>query len=347
MKTSPRVGRSARDGRAARDGRSAREQHPAYDRPEDDTVGRTANTPTHIPWAGWKQILVRTYKEVASDQVSLVAAGCAFWATLALFPAISMLISLYGLVFDPRTVEPQLETIRDFLPPAAYTLIDTRVHGLVASGSGTLGVSLAISVLLAFWTSSTGTKSLLSALNMAYNETEQRGFVRFQLVGFAMTAAIVLGAILAIAILVFIPVVIGFVGLSSHTKTLVNAASLVILVLFVLCSVSLLYRYGPSRHKARLEWITPGSLVATALWLLVSVLFSFYVAHIASYDATYGPLGAVAGVMMWFWVSAYSVLLGAELNAEMEMQTARDSTEGSPKPIGRRGAYVADHVAED
>jgi membrane protein len=313
---------------------------------EDARLGRTARAPSQIPWAGWKQILVRAYKEVVSDQVSLMASGCAFWATLALFPAISMLVSLYGLVFDPRTVEPQLEIIRDFLPPAAFTLIDTRVHSLVASGTGTLGLSLAISLLLAFWTSSTGTKSLLSALNMAYDETEERSFVRFQLVGFAMTGAIVLGAILAIAILVFIPVVISFVGLSSHTKTLVNAASLAMLVVFVLASVSLLYRYGPSRHKARLEWITPGSLVATALWLLVSVLFSFYVAHIASYDATYGPLGAVAGVMMWFWVSAYAVLLGAELNAEIELQTTTDSTEGPPMPMGQRGAYVADHVAD-
>ena len=310
-----------------------------------EAIGRRARSPGSIPWRGWKQVLVRTYKEISSDSIGLVAAGCAFWATLALFPAISMLVSLYGLMFDPLTVEPQLQVIREFLPPAAFTLIAERVHTLVAKGAGTLGISLLVSTVLALWSSSTGTKSIISALNLAYEERERRGFLVFQAIGLAMTLAAIVGAILAIAILVLIPAIFDFLGVTAHAKGLVQAASLTMLVLFVLMSLSLLYRFGPCRRTAKWTWVTPGSIVATLLWLIASIGFSFYVGHLSSYDATYGPLGAVVGVMMWFWVSAYVVLLGAELNAELELQTAEDSTESGDKPMGKRGAFVADHVA--
>jgi membrane protein len=312
---------------------------------EAASVGRAARTPMGIPWRGWRQVIGRTYREISSDRISLVAAGCAFYATLALFPSISMLVSLYGLVFDPATVEPQLATLQGVLPPEAYTLIANWVHTLVSRGSGTLGASLLISTLIALWSSATGTKAMLSALNLAYEETERRSFIRFHLVGLFMTFCAIVGAILGIAILVFIPVVIDFLGMSAYAKQYLRAGSLALLLLFVLLSLSLLYRYGPSRSTARWHWVTPGSLLATILWLIVSVGFSFYVGHIASYDATYGPLGAVVGVMMWFWVTAYVVLLGAELNAELELQTATDSTDGPARPMGQRGAFVADHVA--
>jgi len=320
------------------------------DAPQDveraDPLGRSADAPQAIPWHGWKQILRRTISELISDRISMVAAGCAFWATLSLFPAISMLVSLYGLVFDPQTVEPQLATIRDLLPPAAYALIAERIHSLVSRGGGTLGLSLAISTLIALWSSSTGTKSLLSALNMAYEEEERRSILHFQFVGIVMTLTGIIAAMLALATLVFLPVAIDFVGLASHQQALIQVASVLTLVLFVLFALSFLYRFGPCRRAAKWKWITPGSVAATVLWLLASLLFSYYVGHLANYDTTYGPLGAVAAVMMWFWVSAYAVLLGAELNSEMELQTARDSTRGPPKPMGRRGAFVADHVAQ-
>jgi membrane protein len=308
-------------------------------------VGRRARTPLAIPWRGWRQVIARTYREISSDRISLVAAGCAFYATLALFPSISMLVSLYGLVFDPKTVEPQLATLQGVLPPEAYTLIARWVHTLVSRGHGRLGMSLLISTLIALWSSATGTKAMLSALNLAYEEHEQRGFLRFQLVGLVMTLCAVLGAILGIAILVFMPVAIRFLGISTYARQLIRFGSVALLLFFVLLSLSLLYRYGPSRRSARWHWVTPGSAVATVLWLIASVLFSYYVGHVASYDATYGPLGAVVGVMMWFWITAYVVLLGAELNAELELQTAQDSTAGPAKRMGQRGAFVADHVA--
>jgi membrane protein len=276
----------------------------------------------------WPRVLANTWREISSDRVSLAAAGCAFWATLALFPAITTLISLYGLLFDPQTVEPQLAQLRPLLPPAAFALIEQRVATLVSHGRTNLGASLLVSSLLTFWSAATGTKSLLSALNLAYEKQESRGFLRFQATGLLVTLCAIVGAVLGLAILPFLPVAIAFVGLSAHLQPLVHLGGFVVLVLFVLLALALLYRFGPNRPAARWHWVTPGSLLATLLWLAASVLFSLYVAHLASYDATYGPLGAVAGVMMWFWVSAYVVLAGAELDAELAEAGAAASDGG-------------------
>ena len=315
------------------------------DAPDALEFGRFADGPASIPWRGWRRVIRRTAIEMLTDRVSLVAAGCAFYGTLALFPVLSMLISIYGLAFDPVTVEPQLETLRDLVPPSAYALIADRVHELVLHPQRSLHVSLVISVAVAFWSSATGTKSMLGALNVAYEERETRSMMRFQLTAFVMTIAGILGAATGLAILVGLPAVLTYVGISSHQKILIRAASFGLLLIFVMVALSVLYRYGPSRQSPKWHWVTPGSLLATVLWVVASGLFSFYVSHVASYDATYGPLGAVVGVMMWFFVTVYVILLGAELNAELELQTARDSTSGSPKPLGARGAYVADHVA--
>jgi membrane protein len=312
---------------------------------DSHALGRLASSPADIPWLGWKRVMMRTWREIISDRVSLVAAGCAFYATLALFPAISMLISLYGLMFDPATVEPQLATLQDLLPPSAFQLISERVHMLVAKPPGTLTLGLLISTGVALWSSATGTKSIISALNLAYEERERRSFLRFQLIAFVMTLIALVGAVLGLGFIVGLPPALAALGYEGNTAVLVRIASLILLVAFVLGSLSLLYRFGPCRRAARWVWITPGSILATVLWVLASALFSFYVGHLATYDVTYGPLGAVVGVMMWFFVTVYVVLLGAELNAELELQTAHDSTDGPPQPIGSRGAYVADHVA--
>jgi membrane protein len=325
---------------------AARDHKPADLSPAETALGRGAANPQAIPWRGWKQALRRAGAQMISDRISLSAAGCAFYATLALFPAITMLIFLYGLLFDPQTVEPQLQVLQQLLPDSAYQLIDARIHQLVAKPQGSLTLGLVISVLFTLWSAATGTKSILSALNMAYNETERRSFLRFQFVSLTMTMAAMLGAVLAIAILVFLPAVFGFIGLSAQSKGLIRVASLALLMLFVLISLSMLYRFGPCRRQARWAWVTPGSLLATLLWVVASALLSFYISDVASYDTTYGPLGAVAGVMMWFYVTVVVVLAGAELNAELEMQTLRDSTEGGPRPMGKRGAFVADHVAD-
>ena len=313
--------------------------------PDSEALGRLANSPVDIPWRGWKRVLRRTWREIISDRVALVAAGCAFYGTLALFPAITMLISLYGLLFDPATVEPQLATLQDLLPPSAFQLISDRVHMLDSKPNGALTTGLLVSTGVALWSSATGTKSIISALNLAYEERERRGFLEFNLIAFAMTLMALIGAVLGIGIMVALPPSLAVLGFTNNTAVLVRGVGVFLLISFVMASLSLLYRFGPCREAARWRWITPGSSLATLLWLLASALFSFYVGHMATYDVTYGPLGTVVGVMMWFFVTVYVVLLGAELNAELELQTARDSTDGPPRPIGRRGAYVADHVA--
>jgi membrane protein len=229
--------------------------------------------------------------------MSLAAAGCAFYATLALFPAISMLVSVYGLVFDPVSVEPQLQVLSGLLPPPAFALINDRVHELVSQSNGNLSLGLLVSFLLTFWSSSTGTKSVLSAINVAYDVTEQRPFV-----------------------LLFLPVLITAVGLSSHSAGLIHIASLLMLVGFFTVAIGLLYRFGPSREPPPDPRIKPGAIFATLLWLIASELLSFYVSRIGSFGATYGSLGAGVGVMLWFYISAYAVLLGAELNACLEEQ---------------------------
>ena len=310
-------------------------------------LGRLARGPMEIPWPGWKAVIRRTLIEMLTDRVSLVAAGVAFYATLALFPAISMLISIYGLWFDPVTVEPQLEVLRGLLPSAAYDLITERVHQLVTKPRDSLGFSLVISLALTLWSSAAAVKSMLGALNLAYEERETRNFLTFQFVAFTMTLGAILGAVTCLAILVGLPPILAAFGLTAYQSTLVRLASLALLIVFMVFSLSLLYRYGPARRLAKKRWVTPGSLVATTLWVAASALFSYYVSRFATYDATYGSLGTVVGMMMWFFVSAYAVLLGAELNAELELQTAHDSTQGPPRPMGARGAYVADHVAED
>lgn len=290
---------------------------------------RAARTLFGVSLHGWMRATRRVAQDTISDRVGLAAAGCAFWATLALFPAISILISLYGLMFDPTTVEPQLGVLRDFLPPAGFELIAQRIHALVLHERSSLGVSLGIGMVLALWSASTGTKSMISALNEAYKVKETRGVLRFQSTGLLLTLGGMVAAILTIALLVALPVAIDFVGLDPHSRRLLQVGSFAVLVVFLGLALSALYRFGPARIEARWHWATPGSALATLLWLAASALLSFYVGHLARFDATYGPLGAVVGIMMWFWVSAYVVLIGAELNAELEMQRS-EAAEADP-----------------
>lgn len=277
-------------------------------------------SPPRISTRPWRAILRATLREMVTDQAGLVAAGCAFYATLALFPAITMLIFVYGLAFDPVTVEPQLKLIEDLLPPEAYALIAGRVHVLVTQPRGNLGLGLAISIAIAFWSASAGTRAMLSALNMAFNITEDhRGIIGFYATGLLMTFCAILGASIGIALLVFLPVAIAALGVSADTAEFVRWLSLGLLLVFVLTALMLLYRFGPAR-RARGPWLSVGALVATVLWLIASAALSLYIERIAAYDITYGPLGAVVAIMMWFYVTAYVVLLGAEFDAQIAMQ---------------------------
>nr|WP_294522792.1 YihY/virulence factor BrkB family protein [uncultured Rhodopila sp.] len=266
----------------------------------------------------WWSLAADTVRASTTDRMSLAAAGCAFYATLALFPTISMLISMVGLVLDPLTAEQHLNVLSGLLPPPAFGLIADRVHQLVSQSGGNLSGHLVFSFLLAFWSSSSGSKSVLSAVNVAYDVTEQRPFLRFQAIGLSMTLVAVLCAILAIGVLLVLAPAIDYLGLSPHGGSLISAAGMLMLIAFFFVAISLLFRYGPSRPRPAHPRIGPGAGLATVLWLIASEMLSFYVSSMASFGATYGSLAAVIGVMMWFYLSAYAVLLGAELNARLE-----------------------------
>jgi membrane protein len=260
----------------------------------------------------------RAITVATSDQISLVSAGCAFYAMLALFPALSLAISIYGLLFDPVTVEPQLEVLRRILPEEGFELIAARVHDLVSSSPPKLEIATAISSLIAFYSASAGVRSLLGALNLAHDQAEERGLVEFYVTALLLTLGAILAVVMGLGFLVLLPQVLDLLGLDRFDVLLARAASMALMLLAVLLGVSLLYRFGPARIPENWSLFSTGALAATLLWAIASVLFSLYVSNFAGYDRTYGTLGAAVALLMWFYVSVYVVLLGAELNAEVE-----------------------------
>ena len=261
--------------------------------------------------------IVRTsFRRTQNGRATLIAAGCAFYATLALFPGLSTLLSVYGLVFKPEAVVNQMVILRDVLPPEAYLLIARRAHVLVQHAPHRLAWSVWIGAAIALWSASTGTKALLAAIDMLYGGT-RRSMLHFQAVGLTMTLCAVLAAILAVGLLIALPGVLHLLGWSARARGAIHNVSLFVLVLFVGAAIAALYRFGPHRRPEHHWRVWPGVLIATPLWLIASVVFSTYVTKLADFDFTYGPLAAMAGVMLWFWVSSYVVLLGAALNATL------------------------------
>ena len=312
---------------------------------EDIAQGRHAGRPSEIPQQGWWAVIRRVAREAISDEVGMAAASCGFYAMLALFPAISVAISLYGLVADPVAIESQLEGLRGVLPASTYQMITARVHDLATAGPTKLSWGLVLSLLVALWSSMNGTKAIISALNVAYEEREQRSFPRLNFVAFLFTLGGIFGVGLALTVIVVVPAALPFTWLGPLASIAVRICSFGLLLGFVVLALALLYRFGPSRAEAKWRWITPGSLLAAGLWMAASLAFSFYVSNFGSYDAAYGTLGGVVVALLWFYISAYAVILGAELNAELELQTRRDTTTDPAQPMGERGAFVADHVA--
>jgi membrane protein len=266
----------------------------------------------------WRGIVTGAIWALMSGDMSLAAAGCAFYATLAIFPALTTLISLYGLVFDPQSVTPQLHYLQQFMPDTAYSLIAGRIKHLVSGGTTSLGIGLAISLAFTLYSSSSGTKSLIYALNLIHRRDETRGFVRFQATALGMTLLAIIGAILAIGVLVVLPLLFNLVGLGADSANLVVLLGFVVLALFMALALSLLYRFGPSFRLAEGHAVVPGAVVAIILWMVMSYLFALYVGRFAAYSQTYGPLATIIGLMMWFYLTAYALLFGAQLNAAVE-----------------------------
>jgi membrane protein len=318
--------------------------HPDMSR-KKDPYGRDARRPYHIPLRGWWQVAQRVWTESGRDNLTVVAAGCAFFALFAIFPALSALISLYGLTANPATIEQQFGMLADVLPAQAYGIVIEQIHRIVEASSQSLGWSLAVSLGLAFWSATSGTQALFAALNIAYEEPERRGLLQFYLSAFTFTLAGILGGVVMLSAIVYVPILFAVTGYSHAFELFVRVVRWPFLALLVLCFLSLLYRYGPCRRTAKWHWVSMGSVFATTVWLIASAAFSYYVSNFAHYDRFYGSLGAVIILLFWLYISFYIVLLGAEINAELELQTAMDTTAGPPRPIGERGAFVADHVA--
>lgn len=311
-----------------------------------DPVGRDATSPWQMPPKAWLQVAKRTWDESSKDNVGLVAAGVAFYGFLALVPLLGAIILTYGIIADPQAVIRHATSLMKVLPREVAGVIGEQLMNVVQTSGGKKGVGLILALVVALWGARNSAGALISALNIAYEEEEKRGFLKVTALALLMTVAAVLIALLAIAAATMLGALqhllpdLGAVGRAGG-----HVIVYVLLAVSVGAAVSVLYRYAPSRDRPRWEWISPGSFLATLSWLVLTIGFGFYTANFGNYDAAYGALSAVIVLLTWMYLSAYALIFSAEFNSELEHQTARDTTEGAQKPLGARGAWAADHVA--
>jgi len=308
--------------------------------------GRLAYSPWQLPAAAWRQVAMRTWREAGQDNISLVAAGVAFYGFLAIAPLLAAFVLAYGLAADPARVVEDMRDLTALMPADAAALIGEQLMAVVRTSAEKKGAGLFLALGLAVFGARNGAAAIITALNIAYEETETRNLLRTNLLALAITvAALMLGMLSLYAV-----AALGHLErmLPEAPSWLIAAGKIgayALLLLAGAAGAATLYRYAPNRATARWVWLTPGSIGAASLWLILTIGFGLYVSGFGNYGATYGSLSAVVVLLTWLYLSSYVLLLGAELNSELEHQTARDSTDGAPRPIGRRGAWVADHVA--
>ncbi len=307
--------------------------------------GRHANSPTEIPATGWKDIVWRLYHEIIQDRVMLIAAGVTYYMLLALVPALSVFVSLYGLFNDRATIGEHLILLAGVMPSGGIDILKDQLTRLTSTPNSTLSLTLVISLVVALWSASAGIKALFDAMNIAYDEAEKRNFFVLNLLAFGFTVGAAIAAVVFLGVVLVIPAIFATFYLGEGFEWLIKIVGYVLMIGLMFLGVGALYRWGPSRQQAKWRWITPGAILTVTITALVSVLFSWYAASFGNYNAAYGSLGALIGLLTWMWLSITILLIGAELNSEVEHQTARDSTTGRPRPMGDRGAYMADHVA--
>lgn len=314
---------------------------PAHFEVQEPGRGRVAERPHHIPWRGWKDILWRTYREISHDRLTVVAGSVTYYTLLAIFPALGVFVSLYGLIADVTLVEAQLVQLSSIFPPEAVRLLGEQMLRLANGKAAGLSFAFVVSLLLSIWSASAGVRSLFDGLNIAYDEDEKRSYLARTAMTYGFTFALLLFLALISGILVAAPLALEALRLREDWLI---AARWPMVYVVATTAFSVAYRYGPSRKRARWRWLVPGGAAAAFFWMAGSAGFSWYLNNVARLDATYGSLGAVIGFMLWVWFSVMVILIGAELNAEIEHQTAMDSTTGPPKPMGERGAAMADTV---
>ncbi|HLO76872.1 MAG TPA: YihY/virulence factor BrkB family protein [Magnetospirillum sp.] len=308
--------------------------------------GREADRPRDIPKAGRFDIARRMWDDLSRKEVSVISAGIAFNEFFALFPALAAGISLYGLIADPAQVENMLGVLSGFLPADVTRLISEQLHGLTRASEGTLGLSLLVSLAVALWGATRGIKGLISGLNMVYDEEEKRGFVALNLTALGLTLGAIVFGLVALTMVAAVPPILKLLPVDDWMRSLLSALRWPLLAVFVLVGLAVVYRVAPSRDRPRWRWVSWGAVAAAVLWLAGSGLFSLYASRFGDFNKTYGSMAAVAVTLLWFQLTSFVVLLGAMLNAEMEHQTARDTTVGPERPLGQRGARMADTVGK-
>jgi membrane protein len=291
-------------------------------------------------------VLWRSWGEVGDANLFLIAGGVTYAILLALFPGLASLVSLYGLMLDASQIEKQVGALSAVLPEQTQQLLTQQLHNLVAASGGALGMAAAVGLLLALWSASRGMSGLITALNIAYEEKERRGFFKFNMVALGLTLGMMVGGIVVIALVAVLPAAVQFLDLGGATKWLLLVVQWPLLIVMVMVSLAVLYRYAPDRDKPQWRWVSPGAISATILWIIASIGFTVYVANFNSYDKTYGSLGGVIILLTWLYLTALMVLLGAVVNAQSEKQTRKDSTEGPPRAMGQRDARAADTLGE-
>ena len=318
---------------------------------ESGDHGRHATSPTEIPAKGWKDILLRVYGNIGDHRIFALAAGMTYYSILAIFPALAALVAIYGFFSDPGSIAKHLDDISGFVPGGAIEIAREQLTRVATKGDRTLGLTFVVGLSISLWSANAAMKALFDTLNIVYGEQEKRGFVKLNAISLSFTVAAIAFVLIALGAVVAVPVILNFVWLSSIAEFVIRWARWP--VLFVVRSRSrsaCVYRFGPSREASRWKWLTWGSIVATLLWLVASALFSFYAANFGTFNETYGSLGAAIGFMTWLWVSAIVILLGAELNAEMEHQTRATPTTGTPEADGLNDSSsrkMADTVGGD
>ena len=304
--------------------------------------GRAARTPSEIPRAGWRDILLRVFHRISEDNLSLISAGVALNTLLAVFPAMAVLASVYGMFASPAEVAKQISPFYGILPHDAASIIQTQLEALARPRNGTLGIGAIVSFVVSIYYASQGVSALMSATNIAYTERERRGFLKLILVALMFAAGAVVGFVLMLLLTVAVPLGLQHLPLPRFIAMAALVIRWILLWAFAVLGLAIVYRYAPSRDNPQWRWVSWGSVIAATLWLASSFLFSLYVRNFGSYGRTYGALGGVIVLIMWFYLQSFSIVLGAEFNAEAEHQTAVDTTRGPPAPMGERGAYVAD-----
>lgn len=309
-------------------------------------LGRYAQSPWRMPLAAWKRIAVRTWNQSWIDNAGLVAAGVAFYGFLAIIPLLGIIVLAYGFFAEPETVIRNMQAMMAVLPADVAVLIGEQLMAAVQTSEGTKGLAILAALGVALYGGTNAASAIILALNIAYQEKEKRSLVQFYKLAMAMTLGALVLLLVAVALTTAINSLERFLPEASGPALLIGKAlSYLALGLGAAAIAATLYRFGPSREDARWEWITPGSLFAATGWMLLTLAFAFYIGRVTDYGATYGPLGAMVALLTWLYLSAYVFVFGAELNSEVEHQTAQDSTTGEPLPLGRRGAWAADHVA--